>query len=336
MQRSKHFGPGLIILSSLFYASYGIWIVLLGNSFSGYTASAVRSMITLIIVLVIMFFTKAREPLQLHINGRYIFGMFVSSFFIWGPRLLAIQLGTALIYIFIQLGTRVIFLRHTLRTIKKSSWKHSDTALYASAVCAILLSLILVQRGQWWNVVQFQYVGLFLLSIPAGLALADILTRKTSWSRIVAFVLVLTSLAYSGVVVHAFSEPRTAKIIPRTELEALAFLKEQPYGMVYAQTLHHAHPQHIGKDVDVPYVSYFSNKPSYNQSPSILSLFGIEAHARQEQLNATGAFNPQAPITYIYSFKDISATCSLLHHLQKQGKLIYNKNDITIHAIYAL
>jgi drug/metabolite transporter (DMT)-like permease len=83
-------GASLIVLSSLFYASYGIWTKLLGNFFGGYTASALRSILVLIILLPAAFFLKKFEPLNLKENWQYILGMIFASLFIWGPLYYAV------------------------------------------------------------------------------------------------------------------------------------------------------------------------------------------------------------------------------------------------------
>ncbi len=78
-------GASLVVLSSVFYASYGIWTKLMGNFFDGYTASALRSVLVLAILVPIAASYHALEPLNLKQNWRYICGMIVASLFTWGP-----------------------------------------------------------------------------------------------------------------------------------------------------------------------------------------------------------------------------------------------------------
>lgn len=84
-------GASLVVASSLFYASYGIWTKLMGDFFQGYTASALRSVLVLIILIPIALTFRRLEPLHIKQNGKYIVGMFVSSLFTWGPLYYAIQ-----------------------------------------------------------------------------------------------------------------------------------------------------------------------------------------------------------------------------------------------------
>ena len=83
-------GASLVILSSFFYASYGIWTKLMGDFFEGYTASALRSVLVLAMLLPIAFFYRHFEPVRIRQNWRYILGMFIASLFTWGPLYYAI------------------------------------------------------------------------------------------------------------------------------------------------------------------------------------------------------------------------------------------------------
>ena len=57
-------GASFIILSSVFYASYGIWVKLMGNFFGGYMASALRSVLVLLfLVPLALAWLKSNSPL---------------------------------------------------------------------------------------------------------------------------------------------------------------------------------------------------------------------------------------------------------------------------------
>jgi drug/metabolite transporter (DMT)-like permease len=89
-KRSAPLGAGLVVLSSIFYASYGIWTKLMGDFFQGYTASALRSVLVLIILLPIAIFYHHLQPLHVRQNWRYLSGMMTASLFTWGPLYYAI------------------------------------------------------------------------------------------------------------------------------------------------------------------------------------------------------------------------------------------------------
>ncbi|MFZ1483768.1 MAG: DMT family transporter [Candidatus Saccharimonadales bacterium] len=84
-------GASLVVLSSLFYASYGIWTTLMGDSFEGYTASAIRSALVVLLLLLPALLYHKIEPLRLALNWKPIAGIFIGSLFTWGPLYYSIQ-----------------------------------------------------------------------------------------------------------------------------------------------------------------------------------------------------------------------------------------------------
>jgi drug/metabolite transporter (DMT)-like permease len=90
-------GASLVVLSSFFYASYGIWTKLMGDFFGGYTASALRSVLVLLILVPIALFYRQLGLIDWRQNWRYFAGMVVASAFVWGPLYFAIlEAGVAI------------------------------------------------------------------------------------------------------------------------------------------------------------------------------------------------------------------------------------------------
>jgi len=83
-------GASLVILSSFFYASYGIWTKLMGDFFGGYTASALRSVLVVLLLVPIALFHRQLGGINWRQNWRYFAGMVVASAFVWGPLYFAI------------------------------------------------------------------------------------------------------------------------------------------------------------------------------------------------------------------------------------------------------
>ena len=83
-------GGSLVIFSSLFYASYGIWTKLIGSSLGGYTASAIRSAIVLAI-LCIFIRRQNFKRFDWQRHGKYAAGAVITALFIWGPLYFAIN-----------------------------------------------------------------------------------------------------------------------------------------------------------------------------------------------------------------------------------------------------
>lgn len=90
VRRRAPVGATLIVVSSFFYASYGIWTKLMGDYFDGFTASVFRSALVVLMLLPIALIYKKLEPLNLKKNWKYIVGMFIASLVTWGPLYYAI------------------------------------------------------------------------------------------------------------------------------------------------------------------------------------------------------------------------------------------------------
>ncbi|HVI69208.1 MAG TPA: DMT family transporter [Magnetospirillaceae bacterium] len=84
------FGASLIILSSLFYASYGIWTTLIGSFLGGYTAAALRSTIVLLMLVPVAFAYKQLTVINIRRDWPYLVGLVASALLIWGPLYYAI------------------------------------------------------------------------------------------------------------------------------------------------------------------------------------------------------------------------------------------------------
>lgn len=81
-----------------------------------------------------------------------------------GPRLIAIEAFSIFMYLLFNFGTRIVGVFMVIQKIIKKSMSAMDISMFASITAGILMVLLFVQRGQWWNTVQFFYYSLFLLS----------------------------------------------------------------------------------------------------------------------------------------------------------------------------
>lgn len=69
----------------------------MGNFFDGYTASALRSILVVFILVFVATYYHKFEPLRIRKNWMYIAGMIIASLFTWGPFYFAIlQIGVGI------------------------------------------------------------------------------------------------------------------------------------------------------------------------------------------------------------------------------------------------
>jgi drug/metabolite transporter (DMT)-like permease len=88
--KNLELGSVLVVISSLFYATYGVWTKLIGDSFGGYSASAVRSLVVVAVLFPAALILKKVEPLKLKQNYKAILGLTLFSCLIWGPLYYAV------------------------------------------------------------------------------------------------------------------------------------------------------------------------------------------------------------------------------------------------------
>lgn len=108
MKSNAPLGASLILMSSFFYASYGIWTKLMGNFFDGYTATVFRSALVIIMLAMIAIKLRGFEPLKLEKNWQWIAGMLIASVFTWGTLYFAILHAGVAISLSIAYASTVI------------------------------------------------------------------------------------------------------------------------------------------------------------------------------------------------------------------------------------
>lgn len=102
-------GASLIVLSSLFYASYGIWVTLIGNFLGSFTASALRCAAVFGLLIVIAVVRKELQKIYWRRDIKWILIMIVSSILVSGPLYYAVvvagvSVSLAIGYIGIVIG----------------------------------------------------------------------------------------------------------------------------------------------------------------------------------------------------------------------------------------
>ena len=86
-------GASLVVLSSIFYASYGIWATLMGNFFGSFTASALRCTLVTILLYVVAVSRKELQKINWRRDYKWFLVMLVSAIFVSGPLYYAVLRG---------------------------------------------------------------------------------------------------------------------------------------------------------------------------------------------------------------------------------------------------
>ncbi|MGB9707438.1 MAG: hypothetical protein ACPL1D_01660, partial [Microgenomates group bacterium] len=193
-----------------------------------------------------------------------------------GPRLLAIELYSLFLFVFFYLGTRFLgifyFLKHKFKTL--------DLSIFFTFITSVFLSAFFVQRGDWFNPIQFLVPNAYILSLYTAIFFYNLYKKNKALftiffipTFIFTFIPNLINLNYP------FSQSRF--VINQYEIEALNFLKKQPFGAVFTP---------IDKN-DTSYVAAFSGKPTYLNFLTINETLGVDFRQRLKQINNPDEFN---------------------------------------------
>lgn len=149
------------------------------------------------------------------------------------PRLIMLWTQAVAIFIVGNFGLRLVGFLAWRRTLSgNSSINHIICFLTAAAIVSILLPSLFVQKGVIWNTIQFLYVGLWMLNIATGLAIAKL--PKTSHQVIAALVIVAASAPTSIKTLAAYTNMYRQQIdytsISWSEVSVLETLKQLPPG----------------------------------------------------------------------------------------------------------
>ncbi|HEX3081735.1 MAG TPA: DMT family transporter [Candidatus Saccharimonadia bacterium] len=88
---SAPLGASLVVLSSVFYGSYGVWSVLMGSGFGNFTQAVVRSGLVVLILWAIAANRGALKPVQWRRDAKWLFYSALSSLLIGAPFYYAFQ-----------------------------------------------------------------------------------------------------------------------------------------------------------------------------------------------------------------------------------------------------
>ena len=106
------------------------------------------------------------EPIYFYlkdmVNARYY--LYENASLFTSPRLLFIEIFSSLIFLIFSTGLRIFGLFLIIWKIIKRKINLLDGLIILSMVLCYLFLILFIQRGMWWNIVQFYYFFLFLLN----------------------------------------------------------------------------------------------------------------------------------------------------------------------------
>lgn len=240
------------------------------------------------------------------------------------PRLVAIEALNIILFLLVNYGTRIIAVYSIIAKIKNKQWNLFDTALLITIVVLTLFPILFVQRGSFYNTMQFLYYAIFLSSYFAADALFRLLTVFKN--RILSYILIMLIVA-ATVPTHFdqfryLSEPQ--RVTTQAELEALEYLESLPSGNVFVT---HSHK----KDA---YISAFSGKPTYFTDIDQLDVTRVSATEREQIVIRPWLLVPQDIDVRYWYLRKSDEDFSIINDKIKSDpafKVLYENNEIILY-----
>ncbi len=238
----------------------------------------------------------------------YIQNMVLARYYLYQfgmtPRLLGIELFSSILFVVFYFGIRVIgFIYLAKRYITRKATPF-EIASGISILVLIAISVLFIQRGDWFNPMQFAVAASHLLSLFAALLCYE--TFK--WNKAVfsvLFVVVIICMIPSNLMNFTYLTSGGRIVISKPEVEALNFLKAQKDGAVFYPL----------EGPDSPYIPVLTGKVLYYNFTHVLTNFGIDESKRKAQLEDVVKMNVDA--------LDVKYAYLSIHNMQ--FKLLYSK-----------
>lgn len=254
-----------------------------------------------------------------------------------GPKLIMIEGFNLLAFLFFYLGVRFLSFFYIIKKILKRNFDGFSYNLLFTSLFAIALSSLLVQKGEWWNVIQFFFYATFILTIFLSMFAEELWNNKSLILKMFVGFLIILAIPTTIDVVKQYSDFSGGSYISKQELGALDFLKKQPNGIVLTPLYDPSLKSLEGHDKlyraeDSAYVSAFTGKQTYFASAHPLRLMGISVAEREMAIrnNSCQILNR---INYIYQvhledLKQNFSSCS-----NKIVKPIFSNDEVTIFKV---
>lgn len=195
-------------------------------------------------------------------------------------------------------------------------------------VAGLGFTLVFVQKGNPWNTIQFLYYSLFFAAICAGISTSEIIKSiksKKFKNVLTVLIIILTIPTTLSNLWYIYLPSRPPAKISSLELEALNFLKNQPFGVVLTYPFDEKKALKAIQDPPRPlylydstgYVSAFSNKDVYLEDEVNLDIMdypwrerrkNVEIFYNSQDQNEIRQFLVDNNISYIYWIKGQRAT----------------------------
>ena len=221
-----------------------------------------------------------------------------------GPKLILIEAFNIVVFLFFYLGVRFFGFIYIFWQILRKKLDRFNLNILLTSIFAFTLTAVLVQKGEWWNVIQFFFYSIFLSNIFLAQLSEKLFMSRSILLKFCVFLIILLGIPTTVDVIKQYSVFPGSSYISKHELNALSFLKDQPSGVVLTPIYDPSLKLNKGlndlfRAEDSAYVSAFTGKQSYFANPHPLRLMGIDVNPRS-LLIKSGDCKIMSEIDYVY------------------------------------
>jgi hypothetical protein len=221
-----------------------------------------------------------------------------------GPKLILIEAFNIAAFLFFYMGVRFFGLIYVFWQIIKQKFDRFSFNILLTSIFAFTLTALLVQKGEWWNVIQFFFYTIFLSTIFLAQFAEKLFASRSVLLRICVLVIILLGIPTTIDVIKQYAVFPGSSYISKQELDALDFLKKQPKGVILSPIHDPASKldnklNDLFRAEDSAYVSAFTGKQSYFANPQPLRIMGINVNPRSSLINSSDC-KIMSDIDYIY------------------------------------
>ncbi len=257
----------------------------------------------------------------------YLPNMVLARYFLYAhgvsPRLIAIELFSTFLFVVFYFGARALGFLYVAKQIVTRRISRFEIVLTSGALLGIVLSVMLIQKGDWFNPMQFAVVSAFLMNIFSAQFMYWLFQKQKILAGVLGLVVFVLTFIPNLVNLNYLSD-KARLVIPQEEIQALEVLKKLPDGSVFFPI--------IDPNVDLTYVSAFTGKQTYVNFVTLLQTTSVPYQKRFEETKDANKINVDSlEIQYAYipkEYKDYSVLVSKFKESKKYKELLRNTKVI--------
>ena len=257
----------------------------------------------------------------------------------WGFKLILIELFSTGLYIFFAFGVKIMGLIFILYKLLRKKISIFYLNLLLTVIFSFSMMLIFVQKGEWWNTIQFLHYSVFL----ASFFFAEFLYSVFKHNRLLGvaiFALSILLISPPNIdLIRTFTSPKSCSYISSSELSALNFLKTQNDGVVLSAPYSKSDrtgrqkPYPLFASVDSAYVSALTGKSEYVSDNGVATIVGSQqCYKHRTEIVKNNICKAISQVNYVYDSHHYFNKEKLIRCKQKLS-LIYDKDNVLIYKV---